>query len=78
MRSVVAEAARHAAAGRLDDLDGKAGHQRQDTPRGVDGVERFLMAMTVQQRAFLRRHCEAVYISRGFPPSEDDLPPSAG
>ena len=34
--------------------------------------------LSAEQRAFLRRHSEAVYISRGFPPSEDDLPQSAG
>jgi len=43
-------------------------------------IDRYDWAKTLsgEQRAFLRRHCEAVYISRGFPPSEDDLPPSAG
>jgi hypothetical protein len=40
--------------------------------------EHWAQVLSAEQRAFLRRHCEAVYISRGFPPSEDDLPSSVG
>ena len=60
VRGLVAEAAGHAAAARLDDVDARApGTSRSTSTRRRHRVERLLMAMAVQQRARLRQRREA-------------------
>ncbi len=58
VRGVVAEASRHAATARFDQLDRKAGHEAEHRLRRRYRVEGLLVAMRVQQRAFLRQRGE--------------------
>src|ERR1700719_3457539 len=49
MFGLVAERASHAAAGRVERLDGESGDYPQGLSRGPDGAECLLVTMTVQQ-----------------------------
>src|SRR5476651_700907 len=58
MLGLVAEAARHAAATRLDWTDGEVGYEGQCLLYRAHGAERLLVAMAMQQRGLLRQRLE--------------------
>ena len=64
VRRLVAEAAGHAAAARLDHVDGEARNETQHLAHRAHRVERLLVAMAVQQRARLRAAARAASARR--------------
>src|SRR5688572_2453669 len=73
MRGVIAEAPRHAAAARLDDLHVELRHELQSASDRVHRAERFLVAMAVKHRFLLRQRFEIKSEAPGIELARDEL-----